>query len=153
MPTFQYINTYLNSYEGINKFCPGPIPLNLCSLYIINNLHYIKPEDAINDYQPLYDNIEKQIRSQQKKLLELKEFLTVNMTTKFLLIDHKIKIVTEELENIKKTFINIIALLFEESKESLSSFGTLEELRKIIKQVEGETKYNKLFSLYKYLNT
>ena len=153
MPTFQYINNYLNSYEGINNICPGPMPLNLCSLYIINNLHYVKPGDSINDYQPLYDNIVKQIRRQQKKLSELKEFLRVNMTTKFLLIDYKIKIFNEELENIKKTFINIITLQFKESKKSLNSFASLKNLREIIMQVKGETKFNKLFSLYKYFNT
>ena len=83
MPSFQYINQYLNSYEGICNSCPGSIPLNWYSSYIINNLHYIKPEDAINDYQPLYDNIEKQIKSQLKKLSKLNEFLTVNMKKNF----------------------------------------------------------------------
>ena len=144
MPTFQYINQYLNSYEGIYNFCPGSVPLNWYSLYIINNLHYIKPEDAINDYQPLYDNIEKQIRSQLKKLSKLNEFLTVNMTTKFLLIDHKIKIFEEELENVKNTFINIKTLQFMESKEILCSLATVEELRKKGIPVEGETNIKNL---------
>ena len=144
MPTFQYINQYLNSYEGIYNFCPGSVPLNWYSLYIINNLHYIKPEDAINDYQPLYDNIEKQIRSQLKKLSKLNEFLTVNMTTKFLLIDHKIKIFKEELENVKNTFINIKTLQFMESKEILCSLATVEELRKKGIPVEGETNIKNL---------
>ena len=129
MDTFQYINQYLNSYEGIYNFCPGSVPLNWYSLYIINNLNYIKPEDAKNDYQPLYDDIEKQIRTQLKKLSRLNEFLTVNMTTKFLLIDHKIKIFEEELENVKNTFINIKALQFMESKDILVSLATAEEYK------------------------
>ena len=144
MPTFQYINQYLNSYEGIYNFCPGSVPLSWYSLYIINNLHYIKPEDATNDYQPLYDNIEKQIRNQLKKLSKLNEFLTVNMTTKFLLIDHKIKIFEEELENVKNTFINIKTLQFIESKELLCSLATVEELRKKGIPVEGETNIKNL---------
>ena len=137
MPTFQYINQYLNSYEGIYNFCPGSVPLNWYSLYIINNLNYIKKEDAINDYQPLYDNIEKQIRTQLKKLSRLNEFLTVNMTTKFLLIDHKIKIFEEELENVRNTFINIKALQFMESKEILCSLATVNELKKVNFSFEG----------------
>ena len=38
------------------------------------------------------------------------------MTTKFLLIDHKIKIFEEELENVKNTYINIKTLQFMEKK-------------------------------------
>ena len=129
MDTFEYINQYLNSYEGIYNFCPGSVPLNWYSLYIINNLNYIKPEDAINDYQPLYDDIETQIRIQLKKLSRLNEFLTVNMTTKFLLIDHKIKIFEEELENVKNTYINIKTLQFMEKKNVLVSLATLEEYK------------------------
>ena len=127
--TFEYINQYLNSYEGIYNFCPGSVPLNWYSLYIINNLHHIKPEDALNDYQPLYDNIETQIRSQLKKLSRLNEFLTVNMTTKFLLIDHKIKIFEDELENVKNTFINIKALQFMEKINILVSLATIDEYK------------------------
>ena len=147
MDTFQYINQYLNSYEGIYNFCPGSVPLNWYSLYIINNLNYIKPEDAINDYQPLYDDIESQIRKQLKKLSRLNEFLTVNMTTKFLLIDHKIKIFEEELENVKNTFINIKTLQFMESKNVIVSLATVEEYKKNsipIEGIESFTSYKNL---------
>ena len=115
--TFQYINQYLNSYEGVYNFYPGSVPLNWYSLYIINNIDSVKPEDAVNDYQPLYDQIEEQIRDQHKKLSKLNEFLTVNMTTKFLLIDNKIKIFQEELKNVRNTFINIKTLQLMDSKE------------------------------------
>ena len=141
MDTFQYINQYLNSYEGIYNFCPGSVPLNWYSLYIINNLNYIKPEDAINDYQPLYEIIEKQIRGQLKKLSKLNEFLTVNMTTKFLLIDHKIKIFEEELENVKNTFINIKALQFIEIKELVVSLASVEDYKKRNISLEGGDAY------------
>ena len=139
--TFEYINQYLNSYEGIYNFCPGSVPLNWYSLYIINNLNHIKPEDALNDYQPLYDNIESQIRSQLKKLSRLNEFLTVNMTTKFLLIDHKIKIFEEELENVKNTFINIKTLQFMEKSNILVSLATIDEYKNKNIPIEG-IEYN-----------
>ena len=150
MDTFQYINQYLNSYEGIYNFCPGSVPLNWYSLYIINHLNYIKPEDAVNDYEPLYNNIEKQIRIQLKKLSKLNEFLTVNMTTKFLLIDNKISIFQEELDNVKNTFVNIKALQFMQSKELIVSLASKEELNKLKIPFEGlETYYLKNLILQK----
>ena len=147
MDTFQYINQYLNSYEGIYNFCPGSVPLNWYSLYIINNLNYIKPEDAINDYQPLYDKIEDQIKNQLQNLSKLNEFLTVNITTKFLLIDNKIKIFEEELENIQNTFVNIKALQFMESKEIIASLGSVDDYRKRGISLEGNEAYTGLRNL------
>ena len=105
-------------------------------LYIINNLCEVKPEDAINDYQPLYDDIESQILQQHKKLSKLNEFLTVRMTTKFLLIDNKIKIYRDELKNVKNTFINIKALQLMDSKEIISYLSTVDELQKLGVQLE-----------------
>ena len=140
MDTFEYINQYLNSYEGIYNFCPGSVPLNWYSLYILNNLNSIKPEDAINDYQPLYDDIETQIRTQLKKLSKLNEFLTVNMTTKFLLIDHKIQIFQEELENVHNSFVNLKALQFMQSTEINVSFASIEDMSKYKIPTEG-SKY------------
>ena len=49
------------------------------------------------------------------------------MTTKFLLIDHKIKIFEEELENVKNTFVNIKSLQIIESKVIPVSLATVEE--------------------------
>ena len=129
--TFENINEYLNSYEEINILCNDSIPLNWYSLYIINNLKNVSSNEAMNDYQLLYDDIEKQIREQLKRLSRLNEFLTVNMTNKFLLIDNKIKIFEEELENVKNTFINIKALQFMDYKDSndlLCSLANIEEL-------------------------
>ena len=45
-------------------------------------------------------------------LLLINEFLTINMTTKFMLIDHKIKIFNQELENVKDTELNIKTVQF-----------------------------------------
>ena len=150
MDTFQYINQYLNSYEGIYNFYPGSVPLNWYSLYIINNLHFINPEDAVNDYQLLYDDIEKQIRKQLKKLSRLNEFLTVNMTIKFLLIDNKIKIFNEELENVKNSFINIKSLQFLESTEISVYVMSIEDIKKLNVQLEGIDSYggNKTLLLF-----
>ena len=136
LKTFEFINQYLNSYEGVYNFYPGSVPLNWYSLYIINNLCEVKPEDAINDYQPLYDDIESQILQQHKKLSKLNEFLTVRMTTKFLLIDNKIKIYRDELKNVKNTFINIKALQLMDSKEIISYLSTVDELQKSGVQLE-----------------
>ena len=148
MDTFNYINQYLNSYEGIYNFCPGSVPLNWYSLYVINNLNYIKPEDAANDYKLLYDKIEEQIRIQLKKLSKLNEFLTVNMTTKFLLIDHKIKIFEEELENVKNTFVNIKTLQFMESREIQVSLASIEEYKHNNIQIEGMENCNSSKNLF-----
>ena len=46
----------------------------------------------MNDYQILYDYLEAEVTSQLKKLRKLNNFLTINMSTKFILIDHKLKI-------------------------------------------------------------
>jgi len=128
LDTFKFINQYLNSYEGVYNFYPGSVPLNWYSLYIINNLESIKPEDAINDYQALYDEIESQILQQHKKLSKLNEFLTVNMTSKFILIDNKIKIYQEELKNVKNTYINVKTLQLMYSKEIIAYLLMVSEL-------------------------
>ena len=128
LDTFKFINQYLNSYEGVYNFYPGSVPLNWYSLYIINNLESIKPEDAINDYQALYDEIESQILQQHKKLSKLNEFLTVNMTSKFILIDNKIKIYQEELKNVKNTYINVKTLQLMYSKEIIAYLSMVSEL-------------------------
>ena len=137
MDTFVYINKYLNSYEGIYNFYPGSVPLNWYSLYIINNLNVLKKDDSDNDYQPLYNTIESQITKQHKKLSRLNEFLTVNMTTKFLLIDNKIKIFEEEYKNVKNTYINIKLLQIMESKELPFYLANVDELKKNGVQIDA----------------
>ena len=110
LATFEYINNYLNSYESIDNYHSGSVPLNWYSLYIINNLNSIEQKYSLNDYQLLYEEIESEIRQQHKKLSELNEFLTVDITGKLLLIDNKNKIFEEELKNVRNTFINIKTL-------------------------------------------
>ena len=128
--TFKYINQYLNSYEGVYNIYPGSVPLNWYSLYIINNLNCVNPEDAENDYKSLYDEIEAEIIGQHQKLKKLNEFLTVNMTNKFLLIDNKIKIFEEELKNVKNTFINVKTLQLMDSKDLGVFLVSVDDLRR-----------------------
>ena len=144
LDTFKFINQYLNSYEGVYNFYPGSVPLNWYSLYIINNLESIKPEDALNDYQALYDEIEKQILQQHKKLSKLNEFLTVNMTSKFILIDNKIKTYQDELKNVKSTYINVKTLQLMYSKEIISYLTMYGELSNSGIQLDDMTGFNNL---------
>ena len=137
METFEYINQYLNSYEDTYNFHPGSIPLNWYSLYIINNLSNVKDFYKVSDYQNLYDEIESKILKQHKKLSKLNEFLTVNMTTKFLLIDHKIKIFEEELKNVNRSYINVKTLQLMDSHELKIYLANIEELINSGVQLEG----------------
>ena len=145
--TFEYINQYLNSYEGVYNVYPGSVPLNWYSLYIINNLNYINPEDAENDYKGLYDEIESQILAQHQKLKKLNEFLTVNMTTKFLLIDNKIKIFQEELRNVRNTFINVKTSQLMDAKDLGMYLINIDDLRRYgipLDNIDNITGYNNL---------
>ena len=145
--TFQFIDQYLNSYEEVYNMYTGTVPLNWYSLYIINNLDSIKPEDAKNDYQPLYEKIEDRVTYQHKKLSKLNEFLTVNMTAKFLLIDNKIKIFEEELKKVRNTFINIKTLQLMDWKELTVYLISVKDLIKSgapSEAIEGYTGNNNL---------
>ena len=128
METFEYINQYLNSYEGIYNIYSSSIPLNWYSLYIINNLNNISDYYKINDYKNLYEEIENKTMAQHKKLSKLNEFLTVNMTTKFLLIDNKIKIFEEELKNVNRSFINVRTVQLMDSLDLKVYLANIEEL-------------------------
>ena len=94
-----------------------------------------------------------------KKLSRLNKFLTIKMTTKFLLINKKIEIYREELKNVKSKFINIKTLQIMDSKEIISYLLKVNELQKsgvqleLIEDVTGlnnlvfqieEAKFNKI---------
>ena len=130
LETFEFINQYLNSYESIDNYHSGSVPLNWYSLYIINNLNSIKETYSLNDYKLLYEDIESKVITQHKKLSKLNEFLTVNITAKFLLIDNKIKIFEEELKNVRNTFVNIKTLQLMDSKEFSTYLTNVDELPK-----------------------
>ena len=105
--TFELLHKYLTFYG--EKVFP---PLIWYTQFILNNLNLINQKYINNDYQLLYNEIENDIKFSIKKLKKLNEFLTVNMTTKFFLIENRKKNFKNELENVKRTELNIKALLF-----------------------------------------
>ena len=134
---FKYIDSYLNSYYNSKKggFATGTIPLNWYSLYIINNLENLEEKYKENDFQLLYDNLESEIVKKLQKFRILNNFLTINMTTKNILIDSKIKIYVQELEKVKSTELNIKTEKFMESAKiniCLTSYMELNDLVKYI---------------------
>ena len=109
---FEFIHKYLTFYGE-----KGSPPLNWYSQFIVNYLNLININYINNDYQLLYNEIENDIKFSIKKLRKMNEFLTVNMTTKFFLIENKKKNFKKILENVKRTELNIKALLFIELTE------------------------------------
>ena len=109
---FEFIHKYLTFYT--DECFP---PLNWYSMFIINNLNSINKEYINNDYEKLYNEIENDIKNVLKKIKKINQFLTVNMTTKFNLIKNKKKNFKNALENVKRTELNIKALLFIELNE------------------------------------
>ena len=113
--TFNFINKYLNIYEKKQIF--KSVPLNWYSKYILNNLESINSKYKENDYKLLYEEIEEDIYNLIEKLKELNEFLTVNIRTKFALIENRKKNFKQELIEMEKSELNIRTLLFIESAE------------------------------------
>ena len=134
--TFEYINTYLNSYyNNKQKLEKGTVPLNWYSSYIIKNLKNLEEKYIINDYKLFYENLESEILSQIRDSRDLNEFLTINMTTKNFLIDNKIKIYEQELDNVKSTELNIKTAKFIESakiKVCLTNYLELGDMAKYL---------------------
>ena len=121
---FESLYDYLSAYEKHNFFINyntnienNDIPLSWYSLFVKNNIEKIPNEYKINDFQLLFNEIFEETRNYIKQLKKLNEFLTVQMTTKFNLLDHKIKIAQLELENLLNCEINIKTLLFIETQE------------------------------------
>jgi hypothetical protein len=80
-------------------------------------LKNIDKKYKVNDYNSLYDEINNDTTNLLKKLIKLNEFLTVNIITKFFLIENRKNNYKKELDNIKKVNLNIKALLFIESAD------------------------------------
>ena len=129
--TFQFIHNYLITYNPDSRnFLKNKekIPLSWYSLYIINNLKKLKTTNYYNnDYENLFDILETEITDKLKKLRKLNNLLTINMSTKFLLIDHKIKIFNQELENVKKTELSIKTVQFIENTKIKVCLSTVDE--------------------------
>ena len=131
--TFQFIHKYLTTFhydlKNYLKNKTNIVPLTWYSLYIINNIKRIKSDYwRSDDYEKLYESLEYEISSQLKKLRKLNDFLTVNISTKFILIDHKIKIFNQELENVKSTELNIKTVQFIEKTKIKVCLTNIDEL-------------------------
>ena len=141
LKTFQFIHTYLTTYNldsrNYLKNQEGKIPLSWYSLYIINNLKKIKSTFNNNDYENLYESLKTEITDKLKKLRKLNNFLTINMSTKFILIDHKIKIFDQELENVKKTELSIKTVQFIENTKIKVCLTTVDDLLEMSKYISG----------------
>ena len=133
--TFQFIHKYISTYNFDSKNYMkknNKVPLSWYSLYIINHIEKIKNSNwGLNDYNTLYESLEYEIEIQLKKLRKINKFLTVNFATKFILIDHKIKIFNQELENVKSTELNIKTVQFIEKTKIKVCLTTVDELKEI----------------------
>ena len=145
LETFKFIHNYLTKYNLDSRIYlkkeENNIPLTWYSLYIINNIEKIKGIYAKNDFQKLYDNLESEINLKIKKLRKLNNFLTINMSTKFILIDRKIKIFNQELENVKKTELSIKTLQFIENTKIKVCLTTINDLNEISKNIKNFSKH------------
>ena len=115
MKTFDFINRYLLISEKIDF--TKKAPLTWFSKYILNNLQLIDNSYIKNDFELLYEEIENDVHSVIDKLNLLNEFLTVNIRTKFYLIEKRKQNYKKDLLNMEKIELNIRALFFLESAE------------------------------------
>ena len=133
--TFQFIHKYLttSNYDS-KKYMKNKnkVPLSWYSFYIINNIQKLKNDYlGLNDFNKLYKMIESGLESQLIELRRLNSFLTVNISTKFIFLDHKIKIFNQELENVKSTELNIKTVQFIEKTKIKVCLTTIDELLEI----------------------
>jgi hypothetical protein len=110
--TFDYINKYL-----IYKEMKSKSPLNWYSKFILEYLELIDKKYIENDYNLLYEELEDEVKNVLKRLKKLNEFLTVDIKTKFNLIENKKNSFKHELENMKKIDLNIRTLFFIETQK------------------------------------
>ena len=136
--TFEFINSYLNIYyDNKKKLEKNKVPLNWYSTYIIKNLKNLEKEYIVNDFQLLYDSLEAEILSEINDQRTLNKFLTINMMTKNVLIDKKIKLYEKELDNVKSTELNIKTAKFIESAKINVCLTNYLELNDLIKYLNS----------------
>ncbi len=136
--TFEFINSYLNIYyDNKKKLEKNKVPLNWYSTYIIKNLKNLEKEYIVNDFQLLYDSLEAEILSEINDQRTLNKFLTINMMTKNVLIDKKIKLYEKELDNVKSTELNIKTAKFIESAKINVCLTNYLELNDMIKYLNS----------------
>ena len=112
---FTLINKYLKVYKKNDTI--QLVPLKWYSNFILKNLKLIDDKYKENDYELLYKEIKEEVYSLIEKLKKLNEFLTVNIRTKFVLIENRKKNYEKELIEMEKSKLNIMVLLFIESAE------------------------------------
>ena len=140
--TFNFINRYLSTFE--KKEILKRVPLNWYSKYILNNLEKINSKYIENDYILLFEEIEKDTNNLIDKLIELNDFLTVNIRTKFALIENRKKSFKQELKEMENTELYIKTLLFIESAEIGICFLTGNDYNEIqTKMVDPKPKVDK----------
>ena len=150
--TFKLIDHYLASvFKQVNYFKFGNVPLSWYSSYIIKNINNIDYRFIKNDYLLLYENIENEIVNQIKKLRKLNNFLTINMTTKFFVINKKKKKFSEGLEDIKDTELNIKTMHFIESAKINVCFTNIFEVIKINKTLNFPIEQSELLTPFKFI--
>ena len=155
--TFNFINKYLIMQE--KKETSKLVPLNWYSKYILKNLELINESYKIDDYQLLSYEIEDDVYNLIDKLKELNEFLTVNIRTKFAILENRKKSYKEELIEMEKSELNIKTLLFIESAEVGVCFMDGQKYKEIQKKIDSKSildkkKYvicNKKYCIHKKL--
>ena len=136
---FNLINKYLTMYK--KKDTLQLVPLKWYSNFILKNLELINDKYKDNDYNLLYTEIKEDVYSLIEKLKKLNEFLTVNIRTKFDLIENRNKNYEKELIEMEKAELNIKALLFIESAEINVCYIETEQYNEIQKYaVEPKSK-------------
>ena len=134
--TFNFINRYLIMQE--KKETSLLVPLNWYSKYILKNIDLICEKYKTNDYELLYKEIENNVYNLIDKLKELNKFLTVNIRTKFAIIENRKKNYKQELIDMEKTELNIRALLFIESTDIGICLIDSQEYNEIQKIIESK---------------
>ena len=139
--TFNFINKYLIMQE--KKETSKLVPLNWYSKYILKNLELINESYKLDDYKLLSYEIEDDIYNLIDKLKELNEFLTVNIRTKFAILENRKKSYKEELIEMEKSELNIKTLLFIESAEVGVCFMEGQKYKEIQKKIDSKSIVDK----------
>ena len=133
--TFDFINKYL-----IIKERKKTTPLNWYSKCILDYLEKIDKKYIENDYDLLYKEIEYEIRTVLCRLNELNEFLTVDIETKYFIIENKKNRTKKELKNMAKIELNLRSLFFIETQEIAVCLMKGEEYNQFKKNSEHNGK-------------
>ena len=139
--TFNFINNYLIMQE--KKETSKLVPLNWYSKYILKNIELINESYKLNDYELLSYEIEDDIHNLIDQLKELNEFLTVNIRTKFGIIENRKKNYEQELIDMEKSELNIRALLFIESTHIGVCFMEGQKFSEINKKIDSKLTVDK----------